>query len=127
MTLTTDIATLEALKAEWGYSRFDAAVRAINRKRLQGERAPRKKFPWSKYRKLYDRQRGICPECKLLMPLVRGHVEIDHFDPNEQDFNNESNLRLTHTLCNRSKGAKSVLEQSKASGRTFTDMMPEDE
>ena len=118
------LVALEALEARYGSSAFRAALEKIGRRRLNGrERERRKKFPWSKYRKLYVLQKGICPLCDEVMPFLKGKIEIDHRDPNRKDFNNDHNLQLTHIMCNRTKSSKSLYRQSKATGKTIKEML----
>jgi 5-methylcytosine-specific restriction endonuclease McrA len=116
-------AQLKALRDEYGYGIFDACIRELNRGRLQTDtRQRRERFKPRIYKLLYHRQGGICLLCGLGMIMPKsfpGGLEIDHIDPNRQDFNDPRNLQLAHESCNRKKGAKSVQEQSKCSGRTF--------
>jgi hypothetical protein len=122
-------ADLKAIQEEPGYSIFKDQATAIVRERLQVDRAsrePRERFKPQLYKRLYHRQRGICPLCGLgmILPLTfPGGLEIDHINPNAEDFNGISNLQVTHEICNRKKGAKSIQEQSKASGKPFTEIL----
>lgn len=121
-TVDEDMQLLLDIRAKIGTARYDSAVRKINRMRLDApvaQRQKRIKFKWSMYSRLYKKQKGICPICGDAMPLIQGMIEIDHKNPNEEDFNNDSNLQVTHKDCNRSKGADSVSQQSKSSGRTY--------
>ena len=121
------IAILKAHRAEWGYDKFDDAIRHINRERLQtSTREPRHHFKPPDYKKLYRRQGGICALCRLAMVMPNhfpGGLEIDHINPNREDFNDPSNLQLTHEKCNRQKAAKSIQAQSKSSGKPFTHIL----
>jgi 5-methylcytosine-specific restriction endonuclease McrA len=106
---------LDELKVEFGESAFRRALQMISRRRLENRnREHRRRFSWSKYQFLYQLQKGKCPLCGELMPLLKGEVEIDHKDPNrEKDFNNDDNLQLTHRRCNRWKSSLSIYEQAK--------------
>ena len=117
---------LREIRSRAGYSIFDAVVKKLNRERVNPERQQRKRFPTSVYQRLYDKQGGDCRECgdRLFVPARKN--EIDHIDPNREDFNHPSNLQLLHPKCNREKSSKSVYEQSKASGRSFEEIIGED-
>ena len=124
MNLIEAIDKLLEIRRLAGTSNYDAAVKHINRKRLLSDgREPRKKFSFATLKKLYHRQRGKCPLCRKDMALIRSELEIDHRDPNAADFNNESNLQVTHKKCNREKSSKSIMEQVKESGQTITEMV----
>src|SRR3972149_10086918 len=103
---------------EQGASYVRQAIQRYNRKKIDAEgREPRKRLPWAIHSRLYRIQRGLCAICGEVMPFVKGAVEIDHKDPNRTEFNAWPNLQLTHKKCNREKAAKSILEQSKTSGK----------
>lgn len=115
---------LEGLQTRYGSSAFRAVLKRMNRRRLtQHQREERKKFPWSKYRKFYGIQKGVCPLCNEVMPFLKGKIEIDHRDPNRKDFNNDNNLQLTHKECNRKKSSKSLYEASKETGKTIREIL----
>ena len=103
-----------------GYANFDAVVKKLNRERIDPERVKRKRFPKSMYQRLYDKQQGRCPLCPDPLNIPATKNEIDHINPGREDFNHASNLQLTHPQCNRRKSSRSILEQSKRSGKTFT-------
>jgi 5-methylcytosine-specific restriction endonuclease McrA len=117
---------LVSLRTKYGTSTFDFVLKKLARQRLEsrGIRPERTRFKWSDVRRLYAKQRGICPVCDNPMPLVRGELEIDHIDPSRVDgFNSDSNRQVAHKYCNRSKGADSIAEQSKSSGKPFTEIL----
>lgn len=118
---------LKSIRERYGYSEFDHAIKRINRERLQVEgREKRVKFPKSMYAKLYKFQFGMCSICELPMVKLGSYrgLEIDHRDPNRQDgFNDWDNLGLAHEKCNREKSSKSMLQMSKESGKTVTEML----
>jgi hypothetical protein len=120
---------LKAIREEYGYAIFDQAIRELNRERLQIDKAsrePRQRFKPQVYKRLYHRQRGICPICHLgmILPLTfPGGLEIDHINPNAEEFNDPKNLQVTHEICNRKKSSKSIEQQSKSSGRTFAEIL----
>ncbi len=118
---------LSTLQDEFGRFTFDQALKTVRRRKLltpQGERPRRKRFSWSKYESLYQKQRGICPLCKRVMVLLRREVEIDHLDPNrQQGFNDDDNLQLTHRRCNRKKSSRSVYEQAKKTNRSIMELV----
>lgn len=114
---------LRELRSQVGYSQFDRAVRSLMKERLTNlERQHRKHFSPSTYQKLFDRQKGVCSYCDepLLIPARKN--EIDHFDPNAEEFNSPRNLQLLHSQCNRKKAAQSPSEQSKQQGKTVLEM-----
>ena len=118
------LSKLQKLQDEYGRFLLHQAFKEFDRRKLQAfDREKRQRFSWVFYRKLYNRQRGICPLCDGTMPLLKGEVEIDHRDPNRNDFNSEGNLQLTHKKCNRAKSAKSILRLSKESGRTIHELL----
>jgi hypothetical protein len=57
------------------------------------------------------------------MPFIRGKIEIDHLDPHDPDFNRGENLRVTHATCNREKGANTIAQEAKATGRTMMEII----
>jgi CRISPR/Cas system Type II protein with McrA/HNH and RuvC-like nuclease domain len=126
MSLETCKEKLRALRTEEGYGNFDAAVKALNRERVNVNRDERKdKYPKRYYQILFDRQKGICPYCgkHLFVPATRGN-EIDHIDPNRTDFNHPTNLELLHGVpCNREKSSKDVFQQSKESGKMVSEIL----
>ncbi|GEM_PF-1096013 len=118
------IAELDALRAIHGESAFERAVQMIRcRKLTLFSRPPRKKFPWAKYRKLYQLQQGMCPYCNTPLFLKKGEVEIDHRDPNRPDFNAETNLQLLHKRCNRKKSARSIPAEAKSHNTTYIHLL----
>jgi len=116
---------LDAVISVYGRSDFDHCIDKLRRQRLDkaAGRPKRIRFSWVKYRRLYDKQRGICAWCDKEVALFRGDVEIDHRDPNAEDFNGDGNLQLLHSSCNRSKNAKSIAEQSKATGKGYIELL----
>lgn len=113
---------------EWlkkhGYGNCDLVIREWRRQRVNPERDKRQRFPKSEYQRLFDSQKGFCAcGCSehLLVPAIKN--EIDHIDPNRQDFNHRSNLQLLLPEHNRNKSSKSVLQQSKESGRTMQEII----
>ena len=116
---TETISILRHIRKLAGYAKFDHAVKVLNRERVNPDREKRKRFPKSTYQRLFDKQRGICPDCDkpLDIPATRNH--IDHISPEEEDFNNDRNIRLVHDSCNLRKGARSVYDHAKRTGRSF--------
>lgn len=119
LSLAETESALREIRRLAGYANFDAIVKKLNRERVNPEREKRKRFPKSTYQRLFDKQRGICPDCDkpLDIPAVRNH--IDHISPEEENFNGSSNLRLIHPGCNLRKGARSVYDHAKRTGRSF--------
>ena len=120
------IATLDCLIEKYGEKIFKDAVKTINRRRVNKNRQNRISFPWKEYVRLYKSQRGICPICEQPMILLKTNhnLAIDHIDPNREDFNAVDNRQLTHDVpCNRSKGSKGLFAQSKAYGKTITEII----
>ncbi len=61
--------------------------------------------------RLYDRQTKLCFICNETIDLVlhKGQIDIDHIDPLAKDgLDAENNFALTHSSCNRSKGASNL-------------------
>lgn len=128
--LKETITRLQAIREEVGTSIYDAAVKAINRMRLDSnvsDRQPRKSFSWAVYQRHYKKQRGICPWCGNTMPLIKGAIEMDHINPNAEDFNADSNLQVLHKACNRQKSSMSIAEQAKHQGTTYREILSGDE
>jgi 5-methylcytosine-specific restriction endonuclease McrA len=124
--LKETITRLKAIREEVGTSIYDAAVKAINRMRLDSDvkdRQPRKTFSWAVYQRHYKKQRGICPWCSQTMPLIKGQIEMDHINPNAEDFNADTNLQVLHKDCNREKSSMSISEQAKHLGTTFHELL----
>ena len=115
---------MKAIRTEIGYSRWRYLAKQMERERLQIEGRPERiKFPPSMYQKLFDDQKGICPECQSLLDFPAKRNEIDHKNPNEPRFNERFNLQLLHKSCNREKSAMTIQEQSKAGKGTFTKIL----
>ena len=61
--------------------------------------------------RLHDSQSGHCFICDQVIDLVlqEGQLDIDHIDPlAENGLDAEHNFALTHSSCNRSKGASNL-------------------
>lgn len=62
-------------------------------------------------RRLLERQSGKCFICDEAIDLVllHGQLDIDHIDPQaDQGADEENNFALTHSTCNRRKGASDL-------------------
>ena len=116
---------LDSLDKEVGRSIYDQAVKMKNRRRLESgsTRQKRKHFPWSKYQKLYQKKNGVCWWCQCDMKLIKGQIEIDHFDPNADDYNGDANLSVIHMDCNREKSAKTLNEQAEHLNITVKELL----
>ena len=118
---------IKHLRDNFPRSVWDAAMRMVNRERLENyQRDKRKPLSPSKVRSLYIRQKGVCPACGHPLPDPRFHrteVHVDEIDPNRDDFNAMNNRRLLHSGCNLKKGSQSLPEQSKSTGRTVVDIL----
>ena len=119
---------LRALREEHGTSEFDRAVKKMMKERLSNySREKRKQFPERVRLKIYGKQGARCQICGDHIPDIK-LMEIDHVDPNRQDFNTISNLQGLCRGCNREKGAKSVMAQTKFYGKTAKEILnPEDD
>lgn len=116
---------MRALREETGRGNWDFVTAKFRRERLriQGREA-REHFAPSVYWNLYARQRGTCPWCRQELEGKATDHAIDHFDPNKaKGFNSKSNLRLLHRKCNGEKSAKSIHQQAKETGRTYTQLI----
>jgi hypothetical protein len=115
---------LQAFELAIGRSDFRRLMDKQKNAKLQAsDRPERKKFPWSLYKRLYERQAGLCPWCCGAMILLRGKVEIDHINPNADDYNGRDNLQLLHSHCNREKSGMSIEQQSKHTGKSFVELI----
>lgn len=113
-----------AWRDTFGTSICDQVQREEGRRRLQVVgRAPRKRFTARIYQRLFDRQAGICRWCHEILEIPARRNEIDHLNPEAEDFNGETNLQLLHRACNREKSSKSMLDQAKDRNRTVTDLI----
>jgi hypothetical protein len=115
---------------EWikkhGVGNCDAVIRAHNRRRVNPERDPRDKTSPSEKQKMFNTQKGFCPICHffLYVPATDRRNEVDHIDPNRQDFNHQTNKQLVHGIpCNRKKSSKDLIQQSKESGKTIQEII----
>ena len=124
-SFTELLAVARVLKEHYGYSNWDGVITKLNRERLQTPRAGQRiRYPWSEYRKLYQLQNGICPICDNPMVLLKnGDLQMDHIDPTAADFESRSNRRVTHKRCNQEKGPNSIEEESKRTGKPFTEIL----
>lgn len=119
---------LDDLKKKYGDSIFWDGVKKLKRKKLEVDnREKRKHFPLPKYQDLWAKQCGICPICEQGMDAPfknTAGLNIDHKNPNrEKGFNDDDNLQLTHGQCNMSKSSKSLLQQSKETGKTMMELL----
>lgn len=117
---------LVALRAKYGTSPFDHAIKKLNRQRLDAgqQREKRQHFSPRMYQLLFDKQKGICLRCDKVLDVPAKRNEIDHINPNRVgDFNSFANLQLLHSSCNRSKGANSIHEESKATGKGYVEIL----
>lgn len=124
--LKEDIALLDEVEKKIGVSRYVAAVKAKNRRRLEVDVTQRQKrvvFKESLVKRLYAKQKGLCAICDEPMVYIRRTLNVDHKNPNEKDFNSEFNLQLTHEHCNKEKGGKSLAEQAKFYGKTTVQLL----
>lgn len=120
----TCLEELKSLRTKYGTGEFDHSIKTLNRERLENYNRPKRiSFKWSLYRKLYRKQFGLCGICEAEMALIKGKVSMDHKNPNAEDFNDESNLQVTHVRCNLEKSSKSIPEQSKETGKPFTELV----
>jgi len=127
MTLPETISALRELRAKSGYSKFEIAVKTLNRERVNPEREKRQRFPPQEYDRLYGKQRGICPGYGVPEHPFEGSARdqhIDHIDSQRtHGYNAKSNRQLLCGPCNLRKSSKSIYAQSKHSGRPFTDII----
>ena len=115
-----------SLRKQYGTVKFDHAMKKLNRMRLEAagyQREKRVHFPPRMYQMLFDRQSGVCPRCNKTLNVPAKRNEIDHVNVERQDFNHPSNLQLLHSGCNRSKGANSIHEESKATGKGYVEIL----
>ena len=112
---------LKDLRKLHGTSAFDNAVKQLMRERLDAPGRPKRAHVSLNARwKMYRRQKGICPLCEKEMLPDEKTWDVDHIVVDGTNFNDRANMWLTHQSCNRAKGAKSLLELSKESGRNRT-------
>jgi 5-methylcytosine-specific restriction endonuclease McrA len=115
--------------AKYGYSRCQHVIKTWNRKRIPDNRPARQKFPWSEYKRMYERQRGICPLCQEVMPMIRGKIEMDHVNPElmGEEFNARSNRQILCASCNREKSAMTIAQQTKHYGKTVREIIHQED
>lgn len=124
MGLQETKAKLEALIKDEGMSNVHFAYKAIRLKKVREDRDPRKAFTWAQLKRQAQKQRWCCGICGGPMSPVRGTIVMDHKDPNRLDFNHPDNLQAVHDdPCNREKGAKSIPQQSKDTGKPFNQLI----
>jgi 5-methylcytosine-specific restriction endonuclease McrA len=114
---------LRAIRTREGYAKYDEAQRTLNRERLDAPRKDKRvKFSWSVYKQLYEKQKGVCLWCTLVMPMIKGQIEVDHINPSAPagQFNDRRNLQVLHAKCNREKSAMSLSDQAKRLGLPVT-------
>lgn len=131
---------LKAGMKKFPRSRWDAALRAVQRERLSDERAAikagrpepvrRKPLTEAQKWKAYRIQKGLCWECKEHFPI--DVLEDDHLEPiAEGGGNQKSNRRLLcgrkGNGCNQKKSDRTPLEHSKKTGRSVLSMIPPQE
>lgn len=125
--LRETIEALRGVRSRAGYANFDAAVKALNRERVDPTREKRKRFSKAVCQRLFDRQGGKCLMCRETLDIPAYQNEVDHIDPNRADFNHPSNLRLLHRSCNREKSSASVIDHAKRTGQTIREMIDPNE
>jgi len=112
------------IREKYGTSVDDECTRILHRERLAADRDKRKRFKWpNDYKRLYERQKGVCPRCNQPMVFIQGEIHIDHFDAGREDFNADTNLRVLHRTCNESKGANSIIDEAKRKGITVKELL----
>ena len=127
MNLSETIEALKAIREKSGYSNFLFAVKKLNRERLQTQGREKRKPPTKKeFQELYVKQGGICPGYNVPehpLPKNRSMVAVDHINAERTDFNAASNKQLLCQDCNGRKSSKSMLKQSKETGKSFTEIL----
>ena len=111
---------LIALRAKYGYSTFDHAVKTLNRRRLEVQDRPKRvHLSPAKRQSLYFKHGGLCNVCHEWID-PKSDWQVDHFNPNAPgtEFNAISNLRPCHARCNQSKGPKSITEMAAENHQT---------
>ena len=112
------------LRGKYGTSQFDHAVKSLMRQRLDAPGRPKRIHVSLNARwKMYRRQKGICPLCNTEMAPDEKLWDVDHIEPDSPNYNGKDNLWLTHASCNRSKGAKSLIEMAKETGATINEIL----
>jgi len=117
---------LRELRTQAGYSKFDRAVKTLNRERVNPERDKREGVSWKETRAMAKRQRWICGICKdpeKRMADDRMFTVCDHIDPNADDFNAPSNKQAAHKSCNASKGSNDFTKEARRMGVTITEYL----
>ena len=111
-------------KAALSQHEFPRAVRELEQRRPDVScRGRGKRFAWTKYQMLYNKQKGVYAWCSELMPILKGHG-IDHEDLNRTPgFNSDENLQLTNRRCNRVKSSRSIHGQAKKGAQSVVDLV----
>ena len=112
----------------FGVSNVDYVVKENNRRRVERDNPKlRKSYRWSEYKRLYQRDHGICGICGREMALIRGTIHMDHKNPDlpVDSFEAEWNRQVVHKACNLHKGPMSIAKQAKEYGRTYVQLTGE--
>jgi hypothetical protein len=124
MTVEEVVEQIKALKREAGEFVFRAAMKKINRPRVDEARGKKKLFPAHVLMAAAEKQGWVCPACGLDLPRKRYLMHGDHVNPNRVNgLNDADNCQALHVKCNLKKSSKSMFEVSKTSGRTVLDQI----
>lgn len=110
------------LAATYGTSNLERACSEFFRRDKIGYAARRKPIPkqWLEY--AYSKQNGHCARCGVAMNF--SEATGDHKIPLAHGGkHNRHNIAALHRECNSSKGSKTPMRESKASGRLITEII----
>jgi len=119
------VRVLEEIEREEGRFKVVTAARQYARHRKFVDPKGRTYTTTAKKRSMFFRQGGVCPICNEFMkPTEMRLLEVNHHQPlSAGGENTDRNRSLVHASCNRKKGSKDVIDQSKESGETVKEQI----
>lgn len=115
-----------SMETAHGLKEVKIAIQQFNKesKKMSRTPTPRKmKITRELAQKLCIAQDWLCPRCGLLIESLKD-VDCDHVEAVVHGgADTEENLQAYHKGCNRSKGGKTIYQESKASGRLYGEIL----
>jgi 5-methylcytosine-specific restriction endonuclease McrA len=126
---------IDVVEVVYGRSSFQPAIDRKHNRRVDAieKRPNRKRHSKAYYQRLFDDQKGNCRKIsracsgRLLTPAKKN--EIDHIDPNAapEVWDTRANHQLLCPACNREKSSMSLEDQAKSQGKTFVELLEQEE